>query len=57
MAGARFVGKGEAETVQQMLLELEWLIKAAMEQAVSATDTSRTVAPKVLRKAASVGVF
>jgi hypothetical protein len=51
ISGATFVGKGEAEMVQQMLAEFEWLMKTAMEQATSATDSSRTVAPAVLREA------
>jgi hypothetical protein len=63
---ATFVGKGEAETVKQLLAKLEWSMHMAMEQATAdhvrrgltlARRSSSTVTPDEVGDGASRGVM
>ena len=49
--GAHFVGKGDKELVQQMLAELEWIMKSAVDRALAngAQGSGMTVDPVILK--------
>ena len=50
IASARFVGKGDMRMVQQMLYELEWTLKTAMDQAELAQQASvMSTDPRILK--------